>query len=166
MGESRILMGVIGRPHGVRGQMRVHSYTDDPAALPDYAPFESEDGRRWMVRWAAPGVATVAELVRGVPVPVADRTAAERLVNTRLYAARETLPPPAEDEFYWADLVGLRAETETGDTIGTVAAVHEYGAGPSLEIGPHIVPFTRAAVPVVDLPGRRLVVSLPAEVAP
>jgi 16S rRNA processing protein RimM len=157
-------MGVIGRPHGVRGLVRVHSYTADPAGLPEYGPFVDERGRRFSVRWRGEGVAEVAELVDGKPVPVADRTAAEKLVNLRLYAERDRLPPPAEDEFYLADLIGLEAFRADGVSLGRVDAVHDYGAGTSLEIGPLLVPFTRHAVPEVDLVAKRLTVVPPAEV--
>jgi 16S rRNA processing protein RimM len=99
---------------------------------------------------------------------VADREAAARLTGTRLYADRAVLPPPGEDEYYLADLVGLAAEDAAGAPLGTVAAVHDHGAGTFLEIargtGPALlVPFTRAAVPVVDPASRRIVVEPPAE---
>ena len=165
MPESRILMGVVGRPHGVRGLLRVHSYTADPAALPEYGPFMDERGRRWTLAWAADGVARLAELVDGREVPVADRTAAERLVNTRLLIDRAQLPPAEEDEFYLADLVGLEAMGPEGALLGRVDAVHDYGAGVSLEIGALLVPFTRAAVPEIDLAAGRITVAPPSEVA-
>lgn len=165
MGARRILMGVIGRPHGVRGLVRVHSYTADPAGLPEYGPFVDDRGRRFSVRWRGEGVAELAELIDGKPVPVTDRTAAGKLVNLRLYAERDRLPPPAADEFYLADLIGLEAYRADGAPLGRVAAVHDYGAGTSLEIGALLVPFTREAVPEVDLAAGRLTVVPPAEIA-
>ena len=104
--ESRILMGVIGRPHGVRGLVRVTSYADDLTA---YGPLSDAQGRRFVLRWRGEGVAEIAEMVGGAEVKVADRTAAERLTNTRLYVDRAQLPEPEEDEFYLADLIGLAA---------------------------------------------------------
>ena len=86
MPESRILMGVVGRPHGVRGLVRVHSYTADPADLPRYAPLEDDAGRVWKLAWRGEGV---AELRGADGKPVADRTAAAALVNTRLYVPRD-----------------------------------------------------------------------------
>jgi 16S rRNA processing protein RimM len=163
--EARILMGVVGRPHGVRGLVRVHSYTADPADLPQYGPFADDRGRRFSLRWRGEGIAEIAEIVDGRPVPVADRTAAEKLVNLRLYADRDRLPPPEEDEYYLADLVGLQAVTAEGAPLGRVDAVHDYGAGASLEIGPLLVPFTRACVPVVDIAAGRVTVVPPAEVS-
>jgi 16S rRNA processing protein RimM len=103
-------------------------------------------------------------------VPVADRNAAEKLVNTRLYIDRARLPPPDDEEFYLADLVGLTAIGADGAALGTVVAVHDYGAGTSLEIAradsaPLLVPFTRAVVPEVDPAAGRLTVVPPDETA-
>ena len=164
MPDARILMGVLGRPHGVRGLMHAHSYTADPADLPDYGPFVDDGGRRWSLSWASNGVARVAEIVDGRELPVADRNGAEKLVNVRLYVDREQLPATDEDEFYLADLVGLEAIGAEGVSLGRVDAVHDYGAGASLEIGSLMVPFTREAVPHIDLVAGRITVAPPAEV--
>ena len=158
-------MGVIGRPHGVRGLSHVHSYTADPADLPDYGPFTDERGRRFALSWASDGVARVVEIVDGRDVPMRDREAAQTLVNVRLYVDRDRLPAPEdEDEFYLADLVGLRAVTPAGAELGKIDTVHDYGAGASLEIGRLIVPFTKACVPVVDIAGGVVTVVPPEEV--
>ena len=163
MAAERVLMGVVGRAHGVRGLVRVHSYTGDPAALASYGALHDDGGRPWTVEWRGDGVAAL----RGPDGPVADRTAAERLVNMRLYVERAQLPAPDEDEFYLHDLIGLEATAPDGAPLGPVAQVHDYGAGASIEIARQpalIVPFTRDCVPVVDLPNRRLVVVPPIEV--
>jgi len=164
--DGRVLLGVIGRPHGVRGLLHVHSYTADPADLASYGALSDEAGRRWSLAWRGEGV---AELRDGDGHAVSDRSAAERLVNTRLYVERKLLPAPEEDEFYLADLVGLAAMAPGGDPLGRVAMVHDYGAGISLEIasdGPAlIVPFTRACVPEIDVAEGRVIVAVPTEVA-
>ena len=157
-------MGVVGRPHGVRGLLHVHSYTADPADLPEYGPFDDGRGRRFSLRWRGEGIAELSELVDGRPVPIADRTQAEKLVNLSLYADRARLPPAKGDEFYLVDLIGLEAVDAEGKPLGRVEAVHDYGAGASLEIGPLFVPFTRAAVPVVDLAAGRITVVPPEEI--
>ena len=131
MPEDRILLGVVGRPHGVRGLVHVVSYTADPADLAGYGPLVDEAGRRWALVWRGAGV---AELRGAEGSMVADRDAAEALVNTRLYIERDRLPPPQEDEFYLTDLVGLAAVAPEGGALGRVAVVHDYGAGISLEI--------------------------------
>ena len=164
MSEARIQLGVIGRPHGVRGLVRVHSYTAAPADLPEYGPFEDARGRVFALRFVSDGVAEVSEIAGGRPVPVRDRAVAEALVNTPLFVPRARLPAAAADEFYLADLVGLAAFAPDGAALGRVAVVHDYGAGASLEIGAHLVPFTRACVPVVDVAGGRVTVVLPDEV--
>jgi 16S rRNA processing protein RimM len=163
MAEQHVVMGVIGRPHGVRGHVHVRSFTADPADLPDYGPFHDGHGRRFRLRWVSEGVAEIAELVAGKSVRVQDRNAAEALVNTQLLVDRAALPPPDEDEYYLSDLVGLRAETPDGTELGRIDLVHDYGAGASLEIGPLMVPFTRACVPEVDLAAGRVIVVLPVE---
>ncbi len=160
-------MGVIGRPHGVRGLVHVQSFTADPEALADYGVLEDDRGRRFTLHWQSEGIARVAERIGGRDVPLADRTAAEALTNTRLYVPRSALPAAEEDEYYLADLIGLRAETTAGEVIGRVTIVHDYGAGTSLEITPErdgpalILPFTARAVPVVDVAGGRIVVDPP-----
>lgn len=170
MAGGHILMGVVGRPHGVRGLLRVHSYAADPASLAAYGPLSDGGGRRFALSWRGDGVAALAELDGDRPVPVADRAAAARLVNTRLYIERGRLPPPDdEDEFYLADLIGLDAVGPDGARLGRVATVHDYGAGASLEIAreaaqPLLVPFTRACVPEVDPGAGRVVVVPPGEV--
>ncbi len=165
MPDRRILLGVVGRPHGVRGLLHVHSYTADPASLAAYAPLLDDRGGRWSLAWRGEGV---AQLTDAEGRAVADRTAAEKLTNTRLYVERDRLPPPDEEEFYLSDLVGLAAVDPAGAELGRVLTVHDYGAGTSIEIAragqPLLVPFTRACVPEIDVAAGRLVVVLPDEV--
>jgi 16S rRNA processing protein RimM len=152
-------MGVIGRPHGVRGLVHVHSYAEEDLA--GYAPLLDEQGRAWSLAWRGEGVAQLSD---AAGVAVADRNAAERLVNVKLYVERERLPAPDEDDFYWSDLVGMQAVGADGAALGRVVQVHEYGAGPSLEIaGGLIVPFTKACVPTVDVAARTVTVVPPLE---
>jgi len=156
-------MGVLGRAHGVRGHVRVTSYTAEPADLDEYNPLEDERGRRIELAWVADNIAEIT--CNGVLVR--DRSGAEALVNTKLYIDRDRLPATEdEEEFYLADLVGLQAVTPEGATLGEVTAVLDFGAGASLEIGALLVPFTHAAVPEIDLAGKKLVVIPPVEVAP
>jgi len=164
--EKLILMGVVGRPHGVRGLMRVNAFTEDPEALAAY-PLADKTGRRFTLTWVSENIAQLSELTSSGPRTITDRNTAERLTNTELFAPRSALPAPDEEEFYLADLIGLAAQDEAGAEIGTIAAVHDYGGGTSLEIAPGalLVPFTRAAVPVVDIAAGRIVISPPAEVS-
>lgn len=160
----RVCLGVITGAHGVRGQVRVRSFTEEPAAVAAYGPLEDEAGAR-RFRLAVTGRAK-DELIARID-GVADRDAAEALRGTRLFVDRAALPPPDDpEEFYLADLIGLAAETAAGAALGRVVAVHEFGAGPVVELAPDegrplLVPFTRAAVPTVDLAGGRLVVEPP-----
>lgn len=166
--DSRILLGVIGRAHGVRGLVRVTSHTADPASLAAYGPLSDDKGRRFTLRWRGEGLAEITQHVDGKPVRVTDRTMAEKLVNTRLYIDRAQLPPPDAEEFYLADLIGMTALGPDGEACGQVAAVHDYGAGTSLEIArpgaaPLLVPFAKAWVPVVDVEQRTLRLAAAAE---
>lgn len=165
MPERRILIATIGRPHGVRGLVRLHSYAGDAVALPGYGPFTDDRGRIFSICWRGEGIAAVAQIIESKTHPIADREAAAKLANTRLYADRDRLPQPDADEFYWSDLVGLEAIGLDGQSLGHVDAVHDYGAGASLEIGSLIVPFTRAAVPCIELAAGRMTVAPPEEIA-
>lgn len=161
-------MGVIGKPHGVRGAAHVTAYTDDPRALADY-PLTDGKERRFRLSWLADGVARLAEITDSGERWIQDRNAVARLTNMPLYTPRSALPAAEADEFYLADLIGLKAQDEAGSPVGTIAAVHDYGAGISLEIAGEtasmIVPFTREAVPVVDLDAGCITVQPPAEIA-
>jgi len=156
-------MGVIGRPHGVRGLVRVHSYAE--ADLAEYGPLVDDSGRSWTLAWRGEGIAELRD-AQGRPLP--DRTAAERMVNAKLYVDRDRLPEPDADDFYLSDLVGLLAVGEDGTELGRVVQVHDYGAGASLEIAgqgaSQLVPFTKACVPEVDVQGGRLRVIPPTDV--
>jgi len=162
--QDRILMGVIGRPHGVRGLAHVHSYTAEPSDLTGYGVLEDDGGRRFRLRWKTEGVAEVFQIVEAKRVPVTTREAAQALVNTRLYVPRAKLPPPGEEEFYLTDLMGLEAVDGAGKPLGRVDMVHDYGAGTSLEIGRLIVPFTKACVPEIDIANGRITVVPPPEI--
>ncbi len=158
-----VVLGVIGAPHGVKGEVRVKSSTADPLSIGDYGPVTLPDGRRLKVKSVRPGGEVVIVKLEGVN----DRDAAEALKFQTLSVARDRLPPPDdEDDFYHADLIGLRCETAEGALVGTVAAVHDFGAGDILDIKPPkgqnlTLGFTKANVPVVDIVGGRLVVVLP-----
>ena len=169
MPNPLILLGVIGRPHGVRGLVRVASYTADPADLAAYGTLSDARGRLFDVAWRAPGTAEVSEIIDGRRVKVATREAAEKLTNVKLFVAREKLPPPDEDEFYFSDVIGLAVFDEAGAAVGQVTAVHDYGAGASIEVEragqpPLMLPFTRACVPEVDTKAGRIVVVPPDEI--
>jgi 16S rRNA processing protein RimM len=162
---SRVCIAQIGAAHGVRGEVRLKAFTQDPLGVTRYGPLETEDGRRIEIEAARPAKDMLVARLKGVT----DRDAAERLKNIRLYVAREKLPRPADDEFYYADLVGLAAVKADGAAIGTVKAVHNFGAGDLLEIEPTaggatmLLPFTEATVPAIDIAGRRIVVELPVD---
>ena len=160
-------MCVIGRPHGVRGAVHVVAHTEDPQRLAEYALTDGK-GRHFRISWLSDGVARLIEVLPSGERPVEDRDTAQRLTNLRLFAPRETLPEPEEDEFYLADLIGLAARDASGAPLGRVAQVHDYGAGASLEIegegGVVIIPFTRAAVPEIAIASGYLIVERPSEV--
>ena len=169
MSDSAILLGVIGRPHGVRGLVHVTSYTAEPEDLTAYGALADARGRQFTLSWRSEGVAEVSEIIAGLAVKITDRDGAARLTNTRLFVARDRLAPAGAEEFYLADLIGIAAFDGLGAILGRVVAVHDYGAGTSIEIerkaGDNLlIPFTRAAVPEVDVAGGRLVANPPDEV--
>jgi 16S rRNA processing protein RimM len=161
-----VLVGVFGAPHGVRGEIRLKSYTQDPTSIAGYGALHDPAGRFYEI--AAARLLKDDLLIVKVK-GVADRDAAQKLTNAKLYIARKELPPPDEDEFYCLDLIGLRAETRDGHLLGTIVAVPNYGAGDILEVAPPagdtlLFPFTRAIVPHVDVAGGKVIVEPPEEV--
>ncbi len=160
-----VCLGQIGAAHGVRGEVRLRSFTADPAAIANYGPLETEDGRVFEIKSLRPAKDHFVASLAGI----ADRNAAERLANTKLYVPRDRLPEPNEaDEFYHADLIGLTAVDRAGRKLGTVIAVHNFGAGDLIEMKPdaggktELLPFDAAHVPAVDVSAGRIVVDPPA----
>lgn len=161
---ERICVGKIGAAHGIRGEVRVFVQTEDPLAIRSYGELEDEEGaRKFEIASARAANGHLVVRFKGID----DRSAAERLTHTQLFVPRERLPVRKEDGvFYHADLVGLRAETKTGEVLGEVIGVPNYGAGDLLEIRPArgaslLIPFIDAFVPVVDVKGGKVVVDPP-----
>lgn len=158
MNQTDILMAVIGAAHGIKGEVRVKSFAADPTALGDYGPLRARDGRVFTVKTVRPAKEVV--IVRFAEV--ADRNVAETLSGVELYVDRAALPDDLEEEeFYHADLVGLEVIDENDAAVGTVLAVHDFGAGDIIEVRPGsgkslMIPFTRAAVPDISLSKRRM----------
>jgi len=162
---ARVCIAQIGAAHGVRGEVRLKAFTEDPLNVARYGPLESEDGtRRFEIEAVRPAKDMLVARLKGVT----DRDAAERLTNLRLYVSRERLPKPAADEFYHADLVGLTVTRQNGETVGTVKAVHNFGAGELIEIEPPsgatiMLPFDESTVPVVDIANGKIVAEPPVD---
>lgn len=163
-GGARICLGVVTGAQGVRGAVRIKPFTARPEDVAGYGPVEDEAGRRsFTLRLVGRAKGVVIGKIAGIE----DRDAAAALKGMQLYVARSALPPPEAEEYYHADLLGLAAVLRDGRVLGQVRAVHDFGAGDSLEIAREgaasvLVPFTRAAVPVVDIAGGRVVVDPPA----
>ena len=158
-----VCVGRIVGAHGVRGIVRVRSYTADPDDLVAYGALSDEAGaRRFQVTLTGHVKGLLLARVDGVD----DRDAAEALRGTDLHIARAALPPTEGDEYYHVDLLGLSAVGADGSALGRVSAIHDHGAGPIVEIQPPdgpstLVPFTRERVPAVDLAAGRMVVASP-----
>lgn len=153
-------MAEIGAPHGVRGAVRLTVFAEDPLGLRRYNPFETDDGRTFRIR----SLKTVGKGVVAEIEGVTDRDAAAALRGLALSVPRSRLPRPDEDEFYHVDLVGLEARLVTGEVLGRVRGVADFGAGDVLEIAGEevvMVPFTRAVVPQVDIAGGFLAIDPP-----
>jgi 16S rRNA processing protein RimM len=162
-----VALGIFGAPHGVRGQVRVKSYTEDPSAIGRYGALTDRARRR---AFELGDVRVLKEDMLVVRVKhVASREAAERLNGVELFARREQLPPPSEDEFYHDDLVGLEAMTREGERLGTIVALRNFGAGDILEVAPaagetFFLPFTKAVAVDIDFETGRMVIAPPEEI--
>jgi len=159
------LLGAIAGAHGIRGEVRIKSFTATPAKIGSYGPLADESGNRTFK-------VKVRGEVRGLIIAkldgITDRNAAEALKGLRLYVDRAQLPKPKRGEWYLADLIGLRAERTDGTAMGTVKSVQNYGAGDIVEVETapgrtEFLPFTKRVVPVVDVEGGRIVIDPPDE---
>ena len=166
MPPSRICVARIGAAHGVRGAVKLWTFTEDPLAVKRYGPLLTKDGgRQFEVTHAREAKGHLVATLKGV----ATREDAERLNGVELYVAREKLPATDEDEYYHADLIGLAAVNAADEPLGRVVAIHNFGAGDIIEIAPPhgpsmLLPFTNAVVPSVDLKGGRVILELPDEI--
>ncbi len=167
MAKDLVLVGKFGAAHGIKGEVRLQSFTGDPAAIARYGPLSDVKGRQFTLASLRPvkGDLFVAR-VEGIK----DRTAAEALVNVELFVSRAALPPPEEDEFYLADLIGLDARDTSGERLGTILNVLNFGGGDILEVVPEgggetwLLPFTKEVVPEIDLARRQVTLVPPVEI--
>jgi 16S rRNA processing protein RimM len=156
----------IGAAHGVRGAVKLWTFTEDPLAVQRYGPLMTKDGTR---QFEVTHVRETKDHLVATLKGVATRDEAERLNGVELYVPREKLPDTDDDEYYHADLIGLAVVTTADQPLGHVVAIHNFGAGDIIEIAPPkgatmLLPFTNAVVPTVDLAGGRVVIELPEEI--
>ena len=163
---AQICIARIGAAHGVRGAVKLWTFTEDPLAVKTYGPLVTKDGARsFEIATAREAKGRLVATLKGI----ATREDAERLNGIELYIAREKLPATDESEYYHADLIGLAAVDAAHEPLGRIVAIHNFGAGDIIEIAPPsgttlLLPFTHAVVPSVDLKGGRVVVEVPAEI--
>jgi 16S rRNA processing protein RimM len=167
---KRLLMGRIGAAHGIKGEVRITSFTEEPLALVDYGPLTTN--KPGLVIEIESARATTNVLVARIK-GVTDRNAAEKLNGVELYVDRDVLPATTdEDDFYHADLIGLEARLADGTTLGTVTAIPNYGASDLLEVrdkrtgDTYLYPFTKAVVPEVKIADGYLVIEVPVDAEP
>ena len=165
MTQTRILLGVVTAAHGIKGEVKVKTFTQSPESLGAYGPVSTEDGRQLEIAALRPFKPDEV-IVRFAGI--ADRSAAESLKGRSLYVPRAALPATEAGEFYYADLLGLRAEDPSGNLLGTVRGVHNFGAGDVVEIEfadgtTELIAFSDANVPAVDIAGGRIVIELPSD---
>jgi 16S rRNA processing protein RimM len=159
---KQVCVGVVTGPHGIGGAVRIKSFTARPEDIVVYGPLSDESGRRLEVRLLGAAKGVLIARLTGVQ----DRNRAEALRGLRLYLPRSALPQPDPEEFYHADLIGLDVVLGDGTPVGRVRAIHDFGAGDTLEIErptapPAMVPFTRAVVPIIEIEAGRLIIEPP-----
>lgn len=166
--STRVLLGHISDAQGIKGEVVVHTHTADPEDIGAYGPLSDAEGKRTF------SLTVLRVSKRGVVCRIAgvtDRTQAEALRGTELYVDRNQLPAPDDEEFYHADLIGLTVVDASGQAVGTVVAVQNFGADDLIEIRlagtsqTEFLPFTKACVPVVDLAGGRIVIAPPTAIS-
>jgi len=163
MSQELVCVGAITGARGLKGEVRIKSFTADPKGISDYGDVFEENGEKsFKIKITGQAKGQLLARLKGVE----DRDAAEALKGTRLYVPKSALPAPEEDEFYFSDLVGLQADLLDGGKLGSIKEVHDFGAGAILEVtggeaGIVMVPFTRAVVPEVDLSSGRVVINPP-----
>jgi 16S rRNA processing protein RimM len=161
-----ICVARIGAAHGVRGAVKLWTFTEDPLAVRDYGPLMTKDGaRQFEVTHVREAKDHLVATLKGI----ATRDDAERLNGLELYVPRDRLPETDDDEYYHADLIGLAAVNSADEPLGREVAIHNFGAGDIIEIAPAkgatmLLPFTNAVVPTVDLAGGRVIIELPQEI--
>ena len=161
--EGMVCVGAIAGAFGVRGEVRLKSFCAEPAAIAEYAPLTLADGRSFGLKITRTVKGGYAARLSGID----HKEAADVLRGQRLYAPRDKLPTLPDDEFYHADLIGLSVVDTGGVPLGRIQAIHDHGAGDLLEVagpglkGSVMMPFTRAAVPTVDLTAGRVIVDPP-----
>jgi 16S rRNA processing protein RimM len=166
--DRLIPLGIFGAPHGVRGELRVKSYTQDPKAIGAYGDLTDKTGANTFKLAALRPLKDDMLVVRLAGID--RREDAERLTGAELFARRAQLPPPSDDEFYHDDLIGLEARTREGDELGRVVALRNFGAGDILEIAPAaggetlLLPFTKTVAVEVDFDKGRIVIAPPNEI--
>jgi 16S rRNA processing protein RimM len=162
----QVCVARIGAAHGVRGAVKLWTFTEDPLAVKHYGPLFTKDGAR---QFEVAHVREAKDHLVATFKGVSTREEASRLNGVELYVARERLPEPDGDEYYHADLIGLAAVTTADRPLGLVVGIHNFGAGDIIEIAPPqgptmLLPFTNAVVPTVDLAGGRVVIEFPEEI--
>ncbi len=161
--DRLILLGVFGAAQGVRGEVRVKSLTADPRAIGAYGPLTDKGRARTFVFESLRPLKDDMLVAR--LAGVSTRTAAEALKGAEIFARRDQLPPPADDEFYYDDLIGLEAVDAEGAPIGRVVSLMNYGAGDVLEIAPAqggetlLLPFSKRVAPRIDFDAGRIVIA-------
>lgn len=151
---NRVLMGQIGAAHGIQGQVRIKSHTDDPLALKNYSPLTTNrPGLEITIKKARLNKSVIVATLEGVT----DRNTAETLNGVKLYVSRDQLPDTQdEEEFYQTDLIGLDVQLEDGTKYGTITAIQNHGAGDVLEVRPlrgpsELYPFTKRIIPTINI---------------
>ena len=163
--DRHVVLGIITSAHGIRGEVKLKSFTEDPEAIAGYGPLATKAGGILEIQSLKPSKNGFIARIKGVN----DRNQAEALRGTELLVERDKLPEPDNDEFYYADLIGLNAETPDGESYGKVTAVHDFGAGDLLEIQltgasrTEVIAFTTKTVPAIEIENGRIIIVPPAE---
>ncbi len=162
-GTSRLIkLGVISSAHGVRGQVKIRSFTADPDNLAAYGDLQDKSGKKYNITVLSSNKDVLIAAIKDIT----DRNEAEKLRSVELYIPRSALPDPEENEYYHEDLIGLEVFTAENLPYGRVISVHNFGAGDIIEVRlvsgkEEFLPFNKATFPIIDTKSRKLVLSKP-----
>ena len=161
--SEELCLGVIIGPHGIKGAVRVKSFTEKPESIAEYGTLHDKYGKSFDLQLEGQSKGALIVSIKGMTT----RTQAEVLKGTELFIKRKVLPHTDDEEYYHADLLGLYVYNRDGKKMGVVKAIHNFGAGDIVEVmiaeteNTVLIPFNNNTVPEIDFVKQEMIVEIP-----